>query len=187
VLAICDAIFGNASNNFKPPAFIYNGLLMSRDPVAVDALGLQILGDNGCSFVGSAIHIMDAGGGPYHLGTADVNNIDLVEITNPYTSGSNAETGTPEHFILHQNYPNPFNPSTSLTFSMDREAAVVVDIYTSRGDFVRRLANRRMGALTHTLNWDGKDQGGRVLPSGRYICRVRAGEESRTIRLVKVR
>ena len=39
----------------------------------------------------------------------------------------------PKEHTLHQNYPNPFNPSTVISFSLNKEEFVSIDIYNMTG------------------------------------------------------
>ncbi len=188
ILAVCDALFGNSYTNLEPPNFTYKGLIMSRDSVAVDALGKEVLKENGCTITGSAVHIPSASGAPYYLGTSDLSRFDLVELLNPYTGEhGGTEPSRPLDFSLFQNYPNPFNPVTWISFDLPQESNVLMDVYNARGDFIRRLAHRRMEAGTHRLPWDGKDDRGMPLASGLYFCRLEAGGYVKTIGMVKVK
>lgn len=42
-------------------------------------------------------------------------------------------------------------------------------------------------AGTYTVRWDGRDEQGRELASGVYLCRWRAGKKMETHKLVLVR
>jgi Ca-activated chloride channel homolog len=85
-----------------------------------------------------------------------------------------AELPVPAAWTLHQNYPNPFNPSTVISFTMHDAAAaiavVTLTIHDQQGRMVKRLYAGRPGPGTTTLEWDGRDDGGRPLPSGVYYC-----------------
>lgn len=75
--------------------------------------------------------------------------------------------------------PDPFNPRTRLQFSLDAPGAVDLTVHDIAGRPVRRLlvaAGRSAG--DHTVTWDGRDDNGRLLPSGKYFCRLRAGAEA---------
>jgi len=76
---------------------------------------------------------------------------------------------------LLANRPNPFNPSTEIRFSLARGARVDVDVHAVAGRRVRTLArDLPRPAGTGSLSWDGRDDGGRALPSGAYYAVVRA-------------
>ena len=79
--------------------------------------------------------------------------------------------------LFARNYPNPFNPSTTISYSLGRDAEVSLDIYNVRGQLVRRLVREAQSAGNHSIVWDGKDSSGRESASGFYFYRLRAGNE----------
>ncbi len=68
-------------------------------------------------------------------------------------------------------YPNPFNASTTLRFSLDSTARVVIKIFNARGRFVQTLCEETRPAGEYHLSWDGRNHLGIPVPSGLYICR----------------
>jgi hypothetical protein len=76
-------------------------------------------------------------------------------------------------YQLAQNYPNPFNPSTTIQFSVLEAGVVQLSVYNINGQEVRRLVYGQMNAGRHTVNWDGKDNTGQVMPSGVYLYKLR--------------
>lgn len=81
----------------------------------------------------------------------------------------------PPAALLATAYPNPFNPSTTLRFENDLELALRLEVVDLSGRRLRLLADERFAAGAHELMWDGRDDQGRVLPSGLYLARL-AGE-----------
>lgn len=73
--------------------------------------------------------------------------------------------------------PNPFNPSTMLRYALPAPARVSVLIVDARGRLVRSLTLGGRPAGDGTLSWDGRDEHGRALPSGVYLCRLVAAPE----------
>ena len=71
---------------------------------------------------------------------------------------------------LVQNYPNPFGGITTLAFTLDRSAAVRVQVYDVMGRRVAELADRTYQAGGHSLEWDA-----RSVPSGVYFGVLEAG------------
>jgi hypothetical protein len=65
--------------------------------------------------------------------------------------------------------PNPFNPRTTIGFSLAAPEVVRITVYSLDGRPVRRLAAREYPAGPHGVTWDGRDDGGRDLPSGAYL------------------
>jgi HYDIN/CFA65/VesB family protein/ASPM-SPD-2-Hydin domain-containing protein len=79
--------------------------------------------------------------------------------------------GVPTGIALHQNYPNPFNPSTEIDYEVDRPAYVKLDVYSSYGELVTTLVDRRQapGIYKTTLDASG-------LPSGVYAAVLRVSD-----------
>jgi plastocyanin len=66
-------------------------------------------------------------------------------------------------------WPNPFHSTVRLEFNATTGTSPVVRIYDVLGHLVSSLALTR-GDGCCTANWDGRDEGGRVLPAGVYHC-----------------
>jgi hypothetical protein len=88
---------------------------------------------------------------------------------------------------LEPNYPNPFNPSTTISFALPERVQVEVAIYDAGGRQVRVLAREHMDGGRRTISWDGRDDSGRLVSSGVYFCRLRAGHQLATRKLTVVR
>ena len=72
-------------------------------------------------------------------------------------------------------------------YSLDRAAAdVKLEVLNDRGRVVRALAPTDNRTGEHTLTWDGKGDGGQVLPDGVYTLRVTAKDGSGATILSKV-
>jgi hypothetical protein len=89
---------------------------------------------------------------------------------------------------LEQNVPNPFNPTTSISFTLLRDANVRLDIFDNRGRLVRELVSGPRPAGRQTAIWDGRGDDGLPAGSGVYFYRLEvAGELSGTRRMVLIR
>ena len=79
-------------------------------------------------------------------------------------------TGTPP-----LNYPNPFNPlseSTRIAFQITKSVTSIdINIYTISGELVRSLTGSNAAGY-QTVEWDGKDEMGSVVPNGVYLYRI---------------
>lgn len=84
-----------------------------------------------------------------------------------------------------QNAPNPFRDATMFRFSTARDGDVVVRVYDASGRLVRQL-KERMKAGEHSLRWDGRDEAGRVAPSGILFYEVTADGMKQTRKLIRV-
>lgn len=85
-------------------------------------------------------------------------------------TGVNNQLAIPETFSLGQNYPNPFNPSTTISFSLPRDAFVSLIVYDLLGREIIRLVDERMGQGMHSVELEA---GG--LSSGIYFYRIKSG------------
>ena len=185
---ICDAIFGIVSGGpMGNPQIVFNGLLFSRDPVALDYQETQILVDHGCGTATMATHIDTAAWPPYELGTSDPLNMEVRYITDPSTG--TADDGRipprPADYRLELAYPNPFNAQTVIPYHLGGRESVPVrlDIYNVRGQRVRALYRGRRQPGRYRTVWDGRDDRGALLASGIYLCRLSAGGYEDTIKL----
>lgn len=93
----------------------------------------------------------------------------------------------PLHAQLLSGSPNPFGLSIEFKFALTKETSAYLSIYDVAGREVRRLLQDRMSAGEHKIIWDGTDDGGRLLGSGTYFCRLRAGDRLSSKRLVLMR
>ncbi|MFN8587102.1 MAG: FlgD immunoglobulin-like domain containing protein [Candidatus Eisenbacteria bacterium] len=79
------------------------------------------------------------------------------------------------------------NPSrsgaASLHFDLPAAAEASLEVFDVTGQRVRTLAEGRREPGSYTLDWDGRDDGGRALSNGVYFARFRAPGFARTIRV----
>lgn len=93
----------------------------------------------------------------------------------------------PREFSLSQNYPNPFNPETSISFTLPSEMKVELDIYNAVGQKIRTLVNSTVSSGSHVAIWDGRNDIGQKVSTGVYFYRIKAGDFSRTMKMVMVK
>ena len=85
--------------------------------------------------------------------------------------------GVPDSTALAYAAPNPFAPSretTTIVFSLSRDAEVSVAIYDFASSLVRDLATDApfAGGVDHRIPWDGLDQDGQLVANGTYFYRI---------------
>jgi hypothetical protein len=102
-------------------------------------------------------------------------------------AGKTETTATPKTFALSQNYPNPFNPSTTVNFQLPSDEFVELKIYSRLGREVRTLVNSPYQSGNHSIVWDGKNDRGRSVASGVYIYRIKAGKNTKSLKMNLVR
>jgi hypothetical protein len=123
---------------------------------------------------------------------AQGNEIGGVAIaTLPATTGIEEPTPAPEpgaaSSSLRQNHPNPFNPSTVIEYELKHADDIDLRIFNTTGRLVRTLIHGNAAPGSYRVEWDGRDDAGRVLPSGAYYYQLKAGatEESKPMILLR--
>lgn len=76
-------------------------------------------------------------------------------------------------FTLYPNFPNPFNSNTTLRYQLDQAGSVELSVYNLLGERLIILVNEFQPSGFYEKQWDGRDETGRLLPSGVYFCRLR--------------
>jgi hypothetical protein len=104
----------------------------------------------------------------------------------PTPTGVDAAPARPPLLDLHAASPNPFGASTSIRYTLGRDAEVTAEVYDAAGRLVRRLGGGFEAAGAHEVAWDGTGDDGARRASGVYFCRIRAGGVERTGRLVLI-
>jgi flagellar hook assembly protein FlgD len=88
---------------------------------------------------------------------------------------------------LYQNYPNPFNPSTLMRYYLPEKSRVALEIYDISGKRVAQLVRKVEEKGFYVIEWNGKDDRGNTVVSGVYFCRLTAGKERISKKLVLLR
>ena len=103
------------------------------------------------------------------------------------TAGLEMSEGQPWNFELEKNYPNPFNSGTVIPFSVSSETEVHLQVFDVLGRPVVNLVVGRLQTGRYEANWEGRDAGGQLVPSGIYFYHLRSGNraESRKMTLVR--
>jgi hypothetical protein len=101
-----------------------------------------------------------------------------------YTDATDVEVGlAPKVFTLNQNYPNPFNPTTTIEFTLEEDAHVVLNLYDVTGREIATLVNDdRKAGYYQSVTVDASHLG-----TGMYVYRLEANGKvlSRKMLLVK--
>jgi flagellar hook assembly protein FlgD len=78
-----------------------------------------------------------------------------------------------DSFALDQNYPNPFNPETTIRYRIPNPGVVELTVCSTIVQKVRTLLNSREKRGEHAVQWDGRDDFGKRVPSGVYLYRLK--------------
>lgn len=88
---------------------------------------------------------------------------------------------------LYQNAPNPFDSSTSIRFTLSRKSYVEIEIYNVNGKLLLVLADSYYGEGNHSVEWNGIDNNGRVVPAGLYYYKITSGSFIETKKMLIVK
>jgi len=102
----------------------------------------------------------------------EVSNYIILTAENITAVGLGDET-LPSSFTLNQNYPNPFNPSTQISFALNSDSQITLDIFNILGQKVATLINEFRNAGTYSVNFDASN-----LTSGIYFYRLSNGQNT---------
>ncbi len=109
--------------------------------------------------------------------------IDDIHYSN--TTGSNNDTIIPITNQLYSNFPNPFNPTTTISFDIAQASSfVTLDIYNIKGQKVKTLVNDDLEVGKHTILWNGKDDGGKLVSSGIYFYKMKTAKYTSTRKMI---
>jgi flagellar hook assembly protein FlgD len=59
-------------------------------------------------------------------------------------------------------------------------------VYDRHGEEIRVISDNEMPAGTHSINWDGRDGSGQVVPSGTYLVLINKSNPER-LKLVVIK
>ncbi len=71
--------------------------------------------------------------------------------------------------------PNPFGRETTINYQLGLDGPVALTVYDLTGKVVRRLVGGSQSAGLHSVDWNGRDDGGRALARGVYFCTLDCG------------
>lgn len=165
-----------------------NGDPFPKLPVVIDSFWVVVYGDTVISRIVSflaqdelvadkygVVQIYPEGSPPLLLTGMIINGVtygNIVNIDKPQES-------FPSKFKLFNNYPNPFNPTTTITYSIQKDGLVSLKVYDILGKEVASLVNEPKIAGTYNVEFNASN-----LPSGIYFYRIRAGAFVDTKKLI---
>ncbi len=82
-------------------------------------------------------------------------------------------------FNLYQNYPNPFNPSTTISYALEKQSKVRLEIFNVLGQKVKTLVNQKQPAGQYKVNFAAQD-----LVSGVYLYRLKTADFVKTRKMI---
>jgi hypothetical protein len=121
---------------------------------------------------------------PHRIAYFDDQAFDMYPI-----SSVGVEEVTPawSKVLLLQNRPNPFRTSTRIEYQVPTSTRVVVTITDVLGRDVLEIMNDEIPAGRQTLEWNGTNDEGLLLPSGIYFMNIDAFGARQTKKMTLLR
>lgn len=116
------------------------------------------------------------------LEAASVNGVEV-----PAGVETPAGLEVPSELCLLPPQPNPFARTALLSYYLPADGQVTLVVYDLLGRQLRTLVSGERAAGTHRVVWDGKDDQGRLLPTGQYLCvlRHKKGRQAQKVVLLR--
>jgi len=84
-------------------------------------------------------------------------------------------------------FPNPATSEVSVSFKLENESNIGVNIYDVTGKLIRQLFEGKQGAGEKTMVWDGNIENGRRADTGIYLIKIEAGNQTMVSKVSLVR
>jgi uncharacterized protein (DUF362 family) len=179
-LSFIDGLFGMYSGGPSgPPNFNPKLLLMSKDPVACDKQGQNVINAERALHSLPALdaaQVKVAADAPYSLGSLDINLIEL----NNLGIGESGRPATGDN--LFEVSPEPVRDRATVTFAVSREGAVSLELLDAAGRTEARLFAGTLTKGRHSLDWRRTRQ----LAAGTHFLRLNNGGATRTRKVLVV-
>ena len=120
----------------------------------------------------------------YRLGDIDYNGVATYHSTREVTTIQNLQSSFLAGFEVLPAYPNPFNPSTTLTYGIDEDSKVTVQIYDITGQLITTLLNNKQQQGWHSTQWNGTNHKNEQVPAGIYLGRITSNNTTKTTKLM---
>ena len=163
-----------ALTDLLPGFFAFHNV--DSDTLKFAAASAQAVGAG--SGVFAELHLEDTGATPQLLFAVGALNGDEIPVefaprwTLPGSTLVLDEGAQPGGYALDQNFPNPFNATTTIAFTLAETTHVELVIYNAAGQAVRTLVKGERAAGGYLATWDGRDDRGEPVASGRYVARM---------------
>lgn len=114
--------------------------------------------------------------------------IDDFVISGVDTDPADVETEvTPLRTQLLPNRPNPFREGTVVRYQLATSGPVRLEVFDAAGRQVRTLVAGSQNAGTHAIDWDGRNDGGALVPAGLYLYRLETEGLTSERKMLRVR
>ena len=194
--------FTNLSAITSPSPMVYDGIIDRDDPnviVVGTSHGAFVSEDGGTSwndasigFTGTPVYEVKQSWRTWNEGNYRPGEIYIATFGRGIWSSSsylgvedgnnNTNNVIKEAFRTNlKAFPNPTNASTTLSFQLENQSDVYVNVYNLSGRLVQTIKKSNLGSGTQLIQLDGNK-----LSTGTYIVKFQAGSVKETIKFVKL-
>ena len=89
--------------------------------------------------------------------------------------------------VLNQNHPNPFSNTTTIEFSITEPKLVNLEIFDFNGSHVKTLVNRSYSQGSYSVTWNGTNDSGSKVASGKYIYILKGNNEQLSKKMILIK
>lgn len=89
-------------------------------------------------------------------------------------------------YAFLQSHPNPFNKITNIRFQIPVSERTTVKVYNVAGAIVRTLVDEHKEKGYYVVEWDRRNDEGRLIPAGMYFCKLKTAVYTKTRKLVVI-
>ena len=121
-------------------------------------------------------------------GTSQVELVDIIlagkggaQVSSSSKAIFDVSYYAPQKTSLSKNYPNPFNPSTAIDYQISKKGIVSLIVYDLKGLEIRTLVQEHQKATYYNVIWNGINNSGQSVASGRYLLKMIAPDYTETI------
>jgi hypothetical protein len=113
--------------------------------------------------------------------------VDLAGDSDDEISSMRAEEGTSSvSDVSTQGFTNVIRSSGEIHYALSEPGEVRVEVYNASGQLVRDYEPGFQETGTHSVLWDGRDLSGSSVKTGVYLCRIQAGQNAETHRILYI-
>lgn len=129
----------------------------------------------------------DADVQPGHTYYYRIAELDLSGEITHYGPVSVTVPDGPARVLTASAYPNPFRTRTTISYELAAPGRVSLRIYNAAGQLVRMIGDAPGERGVNHARWDGRNDAGRELANGVYLCRLTTADGSIRRKLLIVR
>ncbi len=173
-------VFGVSFDIYSPNAQINaltfpdmpNGYMMAMNPTDGHTYRVAIINTNGVLTDDLKMHLEMTNfgdGAMLSMSNIVINNTEMpgIRLNGPVS----AETTVSESLIV---YPNPFNSTTNITWEVNEDSQVVLEVLDMFGRKVTTLADQFYTRGFYNAVWNGENKSGHKMQPGWYLVKLTA-------------